>query len=75
MPKEQKKNLAIYLLAGSILISSVLVSMNQVNAHTVDTTGLRALTSDYLRFKQCVNLQLRRIYISSQGTPLLVSQC
>ena len=75
MPKEQKKNLAIYLLAGSILISSVLVSMNQVNAHTVDTTALRKLTSDYLRFKQCVNLQLKRIYISAQGTQMMVTQC
>jgi len=29
MPKEKRNNLAIYTLAGSILISSVLVSMNQ----------------------------------------------
>ena len=75
MPKEQKKNLAIYLLAGSILISSVLVSMNQVNAHTVDTTALRKLTSDYLRFKQCVNLQMTRITFNFQGTQMMLTPC
>ena len=36
MPKEKRNNLAIYTLAGSILLSSVIVSMNQGNAHTKD---------------------------------------
>ena len=43
MPKEKRNNLAIYTLAGSILLSSVLVSMNQVNAHTTDSKKIKAL--------------------------------
>lgn len=43
MPKEKRNNLAIYTLAGSILISSVLVSMNQSNAHTTDSKKIKAL--------------------------------
>ena len=43
MLKEKKKNLAIYTLAGSILISSTLVSMNPANAHTADTKKIKAL--------------------------------
>jgi hypothetical protein len=39
----KKKNLATYLLAGSILISSVVVSMNPVNAHTTDSKKIKAL--------------------------------
>ena len=35
MPKEKRNNLAIYTLAGSILISSVLVSIEQANAFRV----------------------------------------
>lgn len=48
MPKEKRNNLAIYTLAGSILISSVLVSMNQSNAHTKDS-------SEISKLKSCVN--------------------
>jgi len=40
MPKEKRNNLAIYTLAGSILLSSVIVSMNQSNAHTKDTSKI-----------------------------------
>lgn len=36
MPKEKRNNLAIYTLAGSILISSVLVSMNVANSAPTD---------------------------------------
>jgi hypothetical protein len=43
MPKEKRNNLAIYTLAGSILLSSVIVSMNQVNAHTTDSKKIKAL--------------------------------
>ena len=35
--KRKRNNLAIYTLAGSILLSSVIVSMNQSNAHTTDS--------------------------------------
>ena len=48
MPKEKRNNIAIYTLAGSILASSVIVSMNQSNAHTTDTTNIS-------RLKSCVN--------------------
>ncbi len=48
MPKEKRNNLAIYTLAGSILLSSVIVSMNQSNAHSKDSSSLS-------RLKTCVN--------------------
>ena len=49
MPKEKRNNLAIYTLAGSILISSVLVS-NQANGATTYATK-----KEFLAFKQCSN--------------------
>jgi len=66
MSKEKRNNLAIYTLAGSILISSVLVSMNQGNAHDTDTreirrvktdleSKIRRVESDLSRFKLCAN--------------------
>lgn len=54
MPKEKRNNLAIYTLAGSILLSSVIVSMNQSNAHTKDTNQIQ-------RLKRCVNEGLNAI--------------
>ena len=54
MPKEKRNNLAIYTLAGSILLSSVIVSMNQSNAHTTDTTKISNLVS-------CVNSNWQKI--------------
>ena len=42
MPKEKRNNLAIYTLAASILLSSVIVSMNQANAVTKNTKQLTA---------------------------------
>jgi hypothetical protein len=48
MPKEKSNNLAIYTLAASILVSSILVSMNQSSAHPTDTTEIS-------RLKFCVN--------------------
>ena len=62
MPKEKRNNLAIYTLAGSILLSSVIVSMNQSNAHTTDSkkiktleTVIRMLQSDSADLTWCVN--------------------
>lgn len=43
MPKEKRNNLAIYTLAGSILVSSVIVSMNQSNAHSTDSRKIKTL--------------------------------
>jgi hypothetical protein len=54
MPKEKRNNLAIYTLAGSILLSSVIVSMNQSNAHTSDSTEIS-------RLKECVNSNMSKI--------------
>ena len=45
-----KNNLAIYTLAGSILVSSVIVSMNQVNAHSTSATK-----REFLALKQCIS--------------------
>jgi hypothetical protein len=50
MSKEKRSNLAIFTLAGSILISSVIVSMNQVNAHSTSATK-----KEFLALKQCIN--------------------
>ena len=50
MSKEKGSNLAIFTLAGSILISSVIVSMNQVNAHSTSATK-----KEFLALKQCIN--------------------
>ena len=50
MPKEKRNNLAIYTLAGSILISSVIVSMNQVNAHSTSATK-----KEFLILKKCIS--------------------
>jgi hypothetical protein len=57
MPKEKRNNLAIYTLAGSILLSSVIVSMNQGNAHTTDTNAISKL-------KSCVNSNLTSINLT-----------
>ena len=57
MSKEKRSNLAIYTLAGSILLSSVLVSMNQANG--VDNMQLelkiRQLERSIDSLKNCVN--------------------
>ena len=50
MPKEKRNNLAIYTLAGSILLSSVIVSMNQVNAHSTSATK-----REFSALKNCIN--------------------
>ena len=50
MSKEKRSNLAIFTLAGSILISSVIVSMNQVNAHSTSATK-----REFLALKQCIS--------------------
>ena len=43
MSKEKRSNLAIYTLAGSILLSSILISMNPTNAHTTDSRKIKTL--------------------------------
>ena len=50
MSKEKRSNLAIFTLAGSILVSSVVVSMNQVNAHSTSATK-----REFLALKKCIN--------------------
>ena len=50
MSREKRSNLAIFTLAGSILISSVIVSMNQVNAHSTSATK-----KEFLALKQCIS--------------------
>ena len=72
MPKEKKNNLAIYLLAGSILISSVLVSVNPVNAHTTDSKKIKALQVRMDEFDTFVinavnDLQTQIDYIKNSG--------
>ena len=72
MPKEKRNNLAIFTLAGSILISSVLVSMNQVNAHTADSKKIKALQvqidqSDTFIIEKLNELQDQIDYIKNSG--------
>jgi hypothetical protein len=58
MPKEKRNNLAIYTLAGSILLSSVLISMNQAHGE-IDIrqveTKIRQLERGIDNLKNCVN--------------------
>lgn len=49
MPKEKRNNLAIYTLAGSILLSSVLISMSQGNAHSTNATK-----REFTALKSCI---------------------
>lgn len=49
MSREKRSNLAIFTLAGSILISSVVVSINQVNAHSTSATK-----REFIALKQCI---------------------
>jgi hypothetical protein len=58
MPKEKRNNLAIYTLAGSILVSSVIVSMNQSNAHSNDSSKIRALV-------KCVNSNFQEVILNT----------
>jgi hypothetical protein len=54
MQEKNRNNLAIYTLAGSILLSSVIFSMNQSNAHTTDSRKISDLAS-------CVNSNWQKI--------------
>ncbi len=58
MPKEKRNNLAIYTLAGSILLSSVIVSMNQSNAHTKDASKIdrvaKCVDSNFFYLSQAI---------------------
>jgi len=72
MPKEKRNNLAIYTLAGSILFSSVLISMNQVNAHPNDSRKIKTLEykvqnlEGYVsRLETCVDAGFDRLRRSS----------
>ena len=72
MTKETRSNLAIFTLAGSILISSVLVSMNQSNAHTADSKKIKALQvqidqSDTFIIEKLNELQDQIDYIKNSG--------
>ena len=69
MPKEKRNNLAIYTLAGSIFISSVLISMNPSNAHPKDTSRID-------RLAQCVDTNFFRIANAGQaGVPDILNKC
>ena len=50
MPQEKRNNLAIYTLVGSILLSSVLISMNPSNAHSTSATK-----KEFLALKKCIS--------------------
>ena len=69
MSKEKRNNLAIYTLAGSILLSSVLVSMNQAHGE-IDTRQLemkiRQLERGIDSVKNCVNSNFSRLKSSSK---------
>jgi len=76
MPKEKRNNLAIYTLAGSILISSVLVSMNQAQG-SYETYELERkidkLEDKLASFSSCVNSNFNSVRLKK---PTLVnSRC
>jgi hypothetical protein len=68
--KEKKSNLAIYTLAGSILLSSVLVSMNKAHGQ-IDTRQLelkiRQLERGIDNLKNCVNSNFSSLSTSSKA--------
>ncbi len=78
MPKEKRNNLAIYTLAGSILLSSVLVTINQANAVpsvrdiSVLQMEVRNLKSDLSSYKRCMNRNMTHIQFA---TAEFVSNC
>jgi hypothetical protein len=78
MPKEKRNNLAIYTLAGSILISSVLVSMNQANGVPSDRDmsvlqmEVRNLKSELSSFKSCMNKNMTSLQFEK---PKFVISC
>jgi hypothetical protein len=64
-----KNRLAIYTLAASILVSSILFSMNQSSAHTKNSRELKRITA-------CYNFALMEIRnairsVSQGSTPYL----
>ena len=62
MPKEKRNNLAIYTLAGSVLLSSVIVSMNQSNAHSTS-----ASKQEFNALKNCIsNMQKNAVRLNEQ---------
>lgn len=78
MPKEKRNNLAIYTLAGSILISSVLVSMNQASGAPSDRDmsvlqmEVRNLKSELSSFKSCMNRNMTSLQFEK---PKFVISC
>lgn len=78
MPKEKRNNLAIYTLAGSILLSSVLISMNQANGAPSDRdikslqSEVSRLKSDLSSYKQCMNRNMTHIQFNTAN---FVSSC
>lgn len=78
MPKEKRNNLAIFTLAGSILISSVLVSMNQASGAPSDRDmsvlqmEVRNLKSELSSFKSCMNRNMTSLQFEK---PKFVSSC
>lgn len=69
MSKEKRSNLAIYTLAGSILLSSILVSMNQAHGQ-IDTRQLelkiRQLERGIDSLKNCINSNFSSLSSSSK---------
>lgn len=78
MPKEKRNNLAIYTLAGSILISSVLISMNQASGAPSDRDmsvlqmEVRNLKSELSSFKSCMNRNMTSLQFEK---PKFVISC
>jgi len=73
MQKEKRNNLAIYTLAGSILISSVLISMNQAQGsyETYELERKINKLEDKLEdFTYCVNSNFSSVRIKK---PTLVN--
>jgi hypothetical protein len=78
MPKEKRNNLAIYTLAGSILISSVLVSMNVANSAPTDRDisvlrlDISKLRNELASYKRCMNKNMVTVQFEN---PKFVTSC
>ena len=61
--KKQKGNIAVYVLAIALVISSA-INANQANGHSSDSAKIRTLERELLSLRSCLNSNLQDISFS-----------
>lgn len=71
-----KRDLPIYVLSASLIFFGVSTA-TQADAHSSDTSKIRALENQFSAFKSCVNRQLTNIsfYQPSRDSFIFVTRC